>query len=55
LENKAAEFVSLMFALCEDRTGNDFALPDEHASSLSSAAMTAREAIQTFLTLKRIR
>jgi hypothetical protein len=54
LERKADELVSLMFDLCEEQVNADFKLPDACAPSLASAAMAVREAIQTFLTLKRI-
>jgi hypothetical protein len=54
LERKATELVSLMFSLCEERICADFMPPDARVPSLVSAAMTAREAIQTFLMLQRI-
>ena len=55
LEHKALELVNLMFALCEERIRGISAMPDAPASPLSSAAMAVRDAIQTFLTLERIR
>jgi hypothetical protein len=55
LEHKATELVSLMFSLCEERVSADSMPPDACVLSIVSAALTVREAIQTFLTLQRIR
>ena len=55
LERKAEDLISLMLSLCEERIHKAPAMPDAHASSLAYAAMAAREAIHTFLALKRIR
>jgi hypothetical protein len=44
-----------MFSLCEERICADSMPPDACVLSFVSAAMTAREALQTFLTLQRIR
>jgi hypothetical protein len=55
LENKAAEFIKLLFTLCEERICGVAAIPDARASSLTHAVMAAQNAIQTFVNLARIR
>ena len=54
LENKANELTCLMFSMCEERIHNVPVMPDAHTESLANAAMAARYAIKTFLTLERI-
>jgi hypothetical protein len=53
LERKADELIHLMLSLCEERL-NKIAMPDAHALSLASAAMSARYAVLAFLALARI-
>jgi hypothetical protein len=55
LERKAAEFIKLLFTLCEERMYGVSAMPDARASSLAHAVMAAQNAIQTFINLARIR
>jgi hypothetical protein len=54
LERKAAEFITLMFSMCEERLRDVSAVPDARASSLAHAVMAAQNAIQTFVNLARI-
>jgi len=55
LENKADELIRLMLSFCEEEIREVAAMPDARASALANAAMSAQNAIHTFLALTRIR
>jgi|GEM_PF-6621667 len=55
LERKGNELTTLTLSLCEERIRMVPTMPDACTSSLAHAAMTVRDAIQTFLALARIR
>jgi len=55
LERKAEKMISLIFSMCEEEIHKAPAMLKTRASSLIHAAMAAQYAIQTFLTLARIR